>query len=104
MTSIIVKTITLGSGLNLPYAEVGDPEGIPVVFLHAFGDSWRSFEAVLERLPYSLHAYALTQRGHGDADRPAGNYRPEDVAADVVAFLDGAAIDSAALVGGRGNE
>ncbi|TQK50383.1 pimeloyl-ACP methyl ester carboxylesterase [Streptomyces sp. SLBN-118] len=99
MTTISVKAAPLREGLTLPYAEAGYPRGTPVVFVHAIADSWWSFEPLLRRLPASLHGYAPTQRGHGDADRPADGYRPEDFASDLVAFLDAAGIDRAILVG-----
>ena len=99
MTSISVNHTTLANGITLPHAEVGNPEGTTVLFLHAFGDSWRSFETVLQHFPSYLHGYALTQRGHGDADRPWGSYRPEDMAMDVVDFMDRNQIPQAVLVG-----
>jgi pimeloyl-ACP methyl ester carboxylesterase len=99
METISVKTATLPSGLSLPYAETGDPAGTAVVFVHAYVESWRYFEVVLRHLPASLHGYAPTQRGHGDADRPPAGYRPEDFAADVVGFMDAVGIDRAVLVG-----
>ena len=39
-----------------------------MLLLHGVSDSWRSFEPVLPHLPASLHAFALSQRGHGDSD------------------------------------
>lgn len=86
-----LKTITLSSGVTLPYVEQGDPDGMPLVLLHGMSDSWRSFECILPYLPASLHTIALTQRGHGDADRPEDGYHLQDFAADlaeVVAALD----------------
>jgi pimeloyl-ACP methyl ester carboxylesterase len=41
----------LSRELKLPYAEQGDAAGIPVVLLHGFLDSLRSFELVLAHLP-----------------------------------------------------
>jgi pimeloyl-ACP methyl ester carboxylesterase len=99
MDTISVRTATLASGLTLPYAETGDPTGTPVVFVHAYVESWRYFEIVLRHLPASLHSYAPTQRGHGDADRPPDGYRPEDFAADIVNFMDVVGIHRAVLVG-----
>jgi pimeloyl-ACP methyl ester carboxylesterase len=99
MDTINVRTATLASGLTLPYAETGDPTGTPVVFVHAFVESWRYFEVVLRHLPASLHGYAPTQRGHGDADRPPDHYRLEDFAADIVDFMDTVGIRRAVLVG-----
>ncbi|MFI1393427.1 alpha/beta fold hydrolase [Streptomyces sp. NPDC020681] len=98
MTTISLRTAPLRGGLTLPYAEAGYG-GTPVVFVHALADSWWSFEPLLRRLPVSLHGYAPTQRGHGDADRPAEGYGPEDFAADLVDFLDTVGIDRAILVG-----
>lgn len=60
-----IQSIRLSSGIELPYAEQGDPAGVPVVFVHGVTDAWRSFEGVLPHLPASSHAFALTQRGHG---------------------------------------
>jgi pimeloyl-ACP methyl ester carboxylesterase len=69
------------------------------VFLHGLTDSWRSFEPMLPYLPESIHAFALTQRGHGNASRPVTGYRPRDFAADVAAFLDSLGLRSAVIVG-----
>ncbi|MFD6290328.1 alpha/beta fold hydrolase [Streptomyces sp. NPDC060205] len=99
MSTIAVKAAHLRSGLVLPYAEAGYPEGAPVVFVHGLADSWWAFEPLLRQLPAALHGYAPTQRGHGDAERPADGYGPEDFAADLVEFLDAAGIGRAVLVG-----
>jgi pimeloyl-ACP methyl ester carboxylesterase len=93
------RLTALRNGVTLPYVAQGDPSGIPVVLLHGFTDSWRSFEGVLRHLPRSIRAYAVTQRGHGDADRPATGYHPDDFVADVVAFMDSVGIESAVVVG-----
>jgi non-heme chloroperoxidase len=83
----------------LPYTEQGDPSGVPMVFLHGFADSWRSFELVLTHLPESIHAFALTQRGHGDASRPDTGYSVSEFAADLAAFLDAVRLARAVIVG-----
>jgi pimeloyl-ACP methyl ester carboxylesterase len=82
----VARTVELSTGVRLPYVEQGDAAGVPLLLLHGVTDSWRSFEPVLPHLPASLHVFALTQRGHGDADRPAVGYRTRDFAADVAAF------------------
>ena len=68
------------------------------MLLHAFADSWRSFERVLPHLPPSIHAFAVTQRGHGDADRPDSGYGVEEFSADVAAFMDAVGLEAAVLV------
>jgi pimeloyl-ACP methyl ester carboxylesterase len=99
MGSIDVRSVVLASGLTVPYAETGNSAAKPVVFVHAYVESWRYFEVVLDQLPRSLHGYAPTQRGHGDAGLPAYGYLPEDFAADIVEFMDVLGIRRAALVG-----
>lgn len=99
MTVISLKSAVVRGGVTLPYAEAGYPSGTPVVFVHGLSDSWWSFEPLLQRLPASLHGYAPTQRGHGDADRPPDGYTPEDFASDLVAFLDTVGIERTLLVG-----
>ncbi len=54
---------------------------------------------MLPYLPPAIHAFALTQRGHGDADRPAAGYHPRDFAADVAAFLDTQGLETAVIAG-----
>lgn len=94
-----IKSIELPRRGTLPYVEQGDASGIPLLLLHGVTDSWRSFERVLPHLPASLHAFALTQRGHGDADRPATGYRTRDFAADVAAFVDVLGLGPVVVVG-----
>jgi pimeloyl-ACP methyl ester carboxylesterase len=95
-----IKSVELPNRVTLQYVEQGgDPSGVPVVLLHGVTDSWRSFEPVLPRLPESIHAFALTQRGHGDAARPASGYRPRDFAADLAAFMDALNLGQAVIAG-----
>lgn len=94
-----VRCVELPTGVELAYVEQGDPAGVPMLLLHGFTDSWRSFEPVLPHLPESVHAFAVTQRGHGGLHRPSIGYRTRDFAADVVGFLDALGLGRAILVG-----
>jgi pimeloyl-ACP methyl ester carboxylesterase len=94
-----IKYVETPNGVRLPYVEQGDPSGIPMLLLHGVTDSWRSFELVLPHLPPTIHAFALTQRGHGDADRPATGYRTRDFAADIAAFVNTLDLVPALVVG-----
>jgi len=96
----VIRSIQLPNQVTLPYVEQGNAAGVPVVFLHAIADSWRSFERVLPCLPDSIHAFAPTQRGHGDATRPAAGYRPHDFAADLAGFMDALDLEAAVIAGG----
>jgi non-heme chloroperoxidase len=98
--ALVLKSVELPNQLKLPYAEQGDPSGVPVLLLHAIADSWHAFEPVLAHLPNSIHAFALTQRGHGDASRPATGYRVHDFATDLAAFMDAIQLDAAVIAGG----
>src|SRR5574341_1389047 len=93
------KRVKLSTGVELPYVEQGDRAGVPVIFLHGITDSWRSFERVLPHLPKSIHALALSQRGHGDADRPVAGYQPQNFAADVAAFIEALKLGPAVIAG-----
>ena len=92
-------TTRLASGPQVHYAEQGDPDGEAIVFVHGWPDSWFSFSRVLGLLPPRYHAYAFDQRGFGDSERPACCYGIDDLAADVVAFLDAVGIERATVVG-----
>lgn len=85
--NLIEKFIDLPGNIKLAYAEQGDATGIPVIFLHGLTDSWHSFESVLPFLPKTVHAFAVTLRGHGHSSKPADGYHPKDFAADIAAFI-----------------
>lgn len=63
------------------------------------GDSWRSYEPVLEYVPDDVRVLAPSLRGHGDADRPDNGYTPAGFASDLVALLDRVGVDRAVLAG-----
>ena len=95
-----IKSAELHNKLKLPYVDQGDPSGVPLLLLHGYADSWRSFELVLPHLPKSIRVIALTQRGHGDASCPPEGYRSHDFAVDLAAFMDALHIESAVITGG----
>jgi rifampin ADP-ribosylating transferase len=92
-------SVRLPDGTTLPYVEQGAPSGVPVVLLHAVGESWRSWSRLLPQLPPDLWAVAVTQRGHGDADKPEAGYAVADLAADAVGLLDALGVHRAVLCG-----
>jgi pimeloyl-ACP methyl ester carboxylesterase len=99
MPQLGFATTRLATGLQMHYAEQGDPGGEVLVFLHGYADSWFSFSRLLPLLPAQDHAFALDQRGHGDSERPAEGYLMDDFAADLLAFLDAVGVAAATLVG-----
>lgn len=98
-TLMVAKSAAVSPDVRLEYVETGDPHGLPVVFLHGVTDSWGSFETTLERLPSSIRAIAVSQRGHGNSSRPDGLYRIEDFSADLRDFMDVLELPRAIIVG-----
>ena len=80
-----IHSVALGNDVTLEYAERGDPQGVPVIFLHGVTDSYRSFDPVLPYLPDGVRAFAISQRGHGHSSRPLSGYRFDDFAGDCTA-------------------
>ena len=92
-------TTQLATGVRLHYAERGNREGEAIIFLHGYSDSWYSYSRVLPLLSPEYHAFALTQRGQGDSDKPECCYTVDDFAADIDAFMDALGLDKANLFG-----
>ncbi len=92
-------TVRLSTGPRIHYVERGNLEGRPVVFLHAYADSWFSYARVLPLLSHEYRAIVPDQRGHGDSDKPEGGYTVDDYAGDVDAFMEAVGVERAVLVG-----
>ena len=97
------STIAIETGVSLAVAMTGDPSGPTLVLLPGPTDSWRSYQPVLERVPRSIHTIAVSQRGHGDSDKPPTGYRVQDFAADVPPLLDALGVPRAVLAGHSGS-
>ena len=103
--------VRLRTGIRMAYVEVGPRRGKPVILLHGLTDSSRSWSLsmrALHRLRPNLHIYALDLRGQGASSQPKKRacrshpercYEMEDLAADVVAFMDTQRIRSASIAG-----
>ena len=94
------KHVSLEGRVRLAYVEQGQRGSPVVVLLHGYTDSSYSFSRLRPFLdPSRYHVFALDQRGHGDSQRPDDGYAMDDLAADVVAFLDAVGAARATLVG-----
>jgi pimeloyl-ACP methyl ester carboxylesterase len=92
------KEVRLSNGLRLSYVELGDPTGEPLLLLHGYTDSSRSWSLTA---PY-LGEYRLLipdQRGHGGSDAPECCFSLSQFAYDARLFLDALKIDRAAVAG-----
>lgn len=94
-----VRSVRLANELSVSYVEQGDRSGLPVLLMHAWGESKGSFDRLLPGLPPSLRVFAFDQRGHGNSDKPAAGYELSDFANDVEAFMEAVAIKSAVVLG-----
>lgn len=94
-----IKVAQLAGGLELPYLEVGVDSGVPLVLLHGYAESCRSFELLLRNLPDTLRAFAFSQRGHGGPATLGDDYSLDAFSADVGSFMDAVGLDASVLVG-----
>jgi len=89
----------LGTGVSLAYIDIGARSSNVVVLLPGLSDSWRSYDLVLPHLPSIFRTIAISQRGHGDSEKPETGYTVRDFATDLHALLDALAIQRAVIAG-----
>jgi pimeloyl-ACP methyl ester carboxylesterase len=100
VTGLLRPGVTrLSTGVSLPYLEHGEQSGLPLLLLHAWGESSGSFSRLMPLLPTTVRAIAMDQRGHGRADKPAEKYAMTDYVADLVAFQDALGLGPCVFVG-----
>jgi pimeloyl-ACP methyl ester carboxylesterase len=92
------KFVRLPSGLKLGYVEAGNPQGEPILLLHGYTDSSRSFSLLVPHLS-SYRLLIPDQRGHGRSDAPECCYSLSQFAFDAKQFLDALGVQRAAIVG-----
>ena len=84
------------NNITLAYEVLGS--GRPLLMLHGNGESHRIFEVAAARLQKNFTCYLPDSRGHGESER-VQEYHYEDMAADLVAFLEALDLRDVALVG-----
>ena len=92
------KEVRLPNGLRMAYVEAGNPKGEPLLLLHGYTDSSRSFSPMV---PY-LSRYRLLipdQRGHGASDAPECCYGSSQFAYDARLFLDALGVKRTGVAG-----
>jgi pimeloyl-ACP methyl ester carboxylesterase len=105
------QSVTLATGVAARWLELGDPRGEPVLFLHGYTDTSRSFLGTmqaLERLRPELRLVAPDLRGHGGTSVPPGVsgaddlarcFAPAALADDTLALMDHLGLTRAHVVG-----
>jgi pimeloyl-ACP methyl ester carboxylesterase len=104
------RTVSLPTGITMKYVDTGNPKGIPIVLLHGYTDSSRSFQLVIEALQQNrnLRIVAPDLRGHGGSSLPTGalyrqhpekGYTPALFANDTIALMNHLGIKKAHIAG-----
>jgi pimeloyl-ACP methyl ester carboxylesterase len=75
-----MRRIALATGVELAVHEYG--EGVPVLLLHAWGETRRVFDRLLPLLPDTMHLVVPDQRGVEQSSKPAEGYALAEGAAD----------------------
>uniref|UniRef100_A0A7S0ING8 AB hydrolase-1 domain-containing protein n=1 Tax=Calcidiscus leptoporus TaxID=127549 RepID=A0A7S0ING8_9EUKA len=90
--------VTTGDGVTLRYLRKGS-EGPPVVLIHGWSASHRSFDLNIESLARRCTIFAPDLRFHGDSDKPAWGFHVARLAADLHALLSAWQLEAPTLVG-----
>jgi pimeloyl-ACP methyl ester carboxylesterase len=95
------RRITLPTGVALDVA-VGGPPGVdPIIFLHGFPESHRTWRHQMAALAADHHVVAPDQRGFARSSKPAdvADYATARIVADLIALADALDIDRFTLAG-----
>ncbi len=84
---------------NLYFKTEGDPQGIPIIFIHAFPMTHAMWEPQLKALPSKYFGLAYDIRGIGKSPVGDGQYTMEMFVDDLLALMDHLKISSAVLCG-----
>lgn len=95
------RHLALRTGLTLNVALAGSPGAPPVVLLHGFPESHRTWRALAPLLSDDFFLIMPDQRGYGASDRPqrVRDYRTRHLVDDVFALATALSIERFSLVG-----
>ena len=93
--------IALPTGVELDVAIAGDPANPPIVLLHGFPESHRTWRHQIPALAADHYVIAPDQRGFARSSKPEGvdNYTADKPVADLIALADHLGIGDFTLVG-----
>ena len=93
--------IDLPTGVTLDVATAGDPANPPIILLHGFPESHRTWREVMPALARDHFVIAPDQRGFARSSKPAevSDYTPDKIVADLLALADHFGIAQFTLVG-----
>ena len=95
------ERLPLSTGITMNVALAGADDAPPVILLHGFPESHRTWRALAPLISDKLRLVMPDQRGFGDSDRPreVEAYATDKLIADIFALADALGIDRFALVG-----
>ncbi len=95
------RRVALRTGITLNVALAGPADGPPVILLHGFPESHRTWREIAPRLDQRFRLIMPDQRGFAGSDRPqeVEAYGTDTLTDDVFALADKLALESFALVG-----
>ncbi len=79
-------TIDLGE-VVMNYAVAGEESAPALLLLPAQAESWWAYEAAMQQLAADYRVYAVDLRGQGRTTRTPGRYTVDNIANDVVRFI-----------------
>jgi 3-oxoadipate enol-lactonase len=94
-----VTYATAADGVRLHYRVTGWPGTPPVLLIQGLGADKHGWDLQRLALACTHRPIAFDNRGSGRSDKPHGTYTLEQMAADAIAVLDDAGVDTAHVVG-----
>ncbi len=93
--------IALSTGVELDVVLAGNRTDPPVILLHGFPESHRTWRGIIPDLARDHFVIAPDQRGYARSSKPEGveNYTPDKIVGDLIALADHLEIDRFTLVG-----
>ena len=101
MTDLRLERIELSTGVALNVCHGGREGGEPILFLHGFPESHRTWRNQLDALSNDYFVIAPDQRGFAGSDRPEGveQYETGKIVQDAMALMDALGIDHFTVAG-----
>ncbi len=95
------RKVALSTGVTLNIALAGSPEAPPVILLHGFPESHRTWRGLAPLLEDEFRLVMPDQRGFAGSDRPRDveAYKTDILVDDIFALAEALAIERFALVG-----
>ncbi|KAL3925593.1 MAG: hypothetical protein SGPRY_003609 [Prymnesium sp.] len=94
-----MASVKCNDGVALHFVECGGEEAQPLVLIHGWSASHRSFDNTIPQLAKHFHVYAPDLRFHGDSDKPSWGFHVSRLAADLHDFLNALGIERPILLG-----